>query len=663
MNTRNILSIALLSSALVACNDDYNDQFDSFRNTDITGTITREMTLSSADYEKIASAEENVALAEQFAAADTLPSCSPTELAAIGTNHYFLTDTAAQKFIPVLLSTYSNYGDDGSIVSVKYKRLRFKADYLQSNIGSYTVSDDDYITVWGDEVKASYLTPATLKKIPSLLSAAIESPKQDTIVVVNYMYDDVEPSIGGGTSEEEDIEYAPSGDWKQVTVPNYPTGEDWNYIESGDIDLSAYAGKHIQLGFRYTSTTEIAPTWEISDVNICDKDGNGIYEYDLKDAEQYALFTTEGDIPEGLTYVWSQSSTYGAKASAYANKVRYNSDIYLCTPTVSIKSGYSCYFNHALRYFEDDASAMARVYVREMKAKKAPRRAQVAATLGYNASTAYTYSGTAWQQMETDNSQIVVVDPAAYVQAGSTYFNNSKVQIPIYLQASYPYASKGDIYTVIYKSSPSSFAMDDYELGDAGWSISKGTDRTTEKTMKFQRVDGVWTPNASTFYSNTFLGDEGNFTQRGTLPEGLTYVWTNTNNYGWKASAYANKTNNPCKMYLVSPAIDLDGAEAPAMTFDEVYRYINSPETAAGLLKVLVSTDYDESDAESYSTCTWTEMEIPVRASGEDWTFVNVGKIDLTAFKGQTIHVAFFYECTETSAPTWEVKNLEIAEQ
>lgn len=57
--------------------------------------------------------------------------------------------------------------------------------------------------------------------------------------------------------------------WQQVTIPNYPAGNDWDEkTPSGDIDLSAYAGKKIKFAFKYISTAEEAATWEIYDVKV-----------------------------------------------------------------------------------------------------------------------------------------------------------------------------------------------------------------------------------------------------------------------------------------------------------------------------------------------------------------------------------------------------------
>lgn len=56
--------------------------------------------------------------------------------------------------------------------------------------------------------------------------------------------------------------------WQQVTIPNYPTGKDWNEVSSGNIDLSTYAGKKIKFAFKYVSTASAAATWEVYDVKV-----------------------------------------------------------------------------------------------------------------------------------------------------------------------------------------------------------------------------------------------------------------------------------------------------------------------------------------------------------------------------------------------------------
>ncbi len=57
-------------------------------------------------------------------------------------------------------------------------------------------------------------------------------------------------------------------DWTPLTVPTYPAGTSWTFVDSGEIDLSEYCGDKIKLGFRYTSEDGDSGTWEIGTLKI-----------------------------------------------------------------------------------------------------------------------------------------------------------------------------------------------------------------------------------------------------------------------------------------------------------------------------------------------------------------------------------------------------------
>lgn len=57
------------------------------------------------------------------------------------------------------------------------------------------------------------------------------------------------------------------GDWQQLTIPTWFTGNDWNFVEA-QVNLAQFAGKKIILGFKYTSTADAAATWEIKTLSI-----------------------------------------------------------------------------------------------------------------------------------------------------------------------------------------------------------------------------------------------------------------------------------------------------------------------------------------------------------------------------------------------------------
>ena len=61
-----------------------------------------------------------------------------------------------------------------------------------------------------------------------------------------------------------------NGTWTKLEGVNYPSSLGWAFVESGDIDLSAYVGKKILVGFKYTSTEEKSGTWEVQDFLVQD---------------------------------------------------------------------------------------------------------------------------------------------------------------------------------------------------------------------------------------------------------------------------------------------------------------------------------------------------------------------------------------------------------
>ena len=161
---------------------------------------------------------------------------------------------------------------------------------------------------------------------------------------------------------------------------------------------------------------------------------------------------------------------------------------------------------------------------------------------------------------------------------------------------------------------------------------------------------GVTPPSEGSIFESTFLGTDGGFTIKDVnKPEALNFVWTNTDNYGWKASAYYNetKTNYAAESWIISPAIKLPADEDANVSFEHVYRYTNNKESQ---LTLQVSEDQNN----------WTKLTIPTYSTGGDWTFINSGDISLKAYKGKTIYLAFKYVSTSSECATWEIKNFAV---
>ena len=58
--------------------------------------------------------------------------------------------------------------------------------------------------------------------------------------------------------------------WTQFNVANLPAGANWTFVPSGDIDLSAtgVTGANVHVAFKYTSSTAVAGSWELTNIVI-----------------------------------------------------------------------------------------------------------------------------------------------------------------------------------------------------------------------------------------------------------------------------------------------------------------------------------------------------------------------------------------------------------
>lgn len=100
-----------------------------------------------------------------------------------------------------------------------------------------------------------------------------------------------------------------------------------------------------------------------------DVPGGNDFEAPLTDAQGNWTFE-DVVIPEDLTYIWSQSSSYGMKASAYANSTKYITESYLVSPALKLGENSVLTFEHVQRYSAEDPASQLSLWVREAGAEK-----------------------------------------------------------------------------------------------------------------------------------------------------------------------------------------------------------------------------------------------------------------------------------------------------
>ncbi len=92
------------------------------------------------------------------------------------------------------------------------------------------------------------------------------------------------------------VKESTAADWTELAYEGSPNGASWNFVTS-TADLKAYAGKSIQLAFVYTSTSEIAGTWEVKDLTI---KGKGSVEVEAPEIPVPA-YTTIAELKSNAT--------------------------------------------------------------------------------------------------------------------------------------------------------------------------------------------------------------------------------------------------------------------------------------------------------------------------------------------------------------------------
>ena len=205
----------------------------------------------------------------------------------------------------------------------------------------------------------------------------------------------------------------------------------------------------------------------------------------------------------------------------------------------------------------------------------------------------------------------------------------------------------------------------------ADWTIASNGDGTftfknvlTEKSIKMNFYKekyqfGSFADAKHTYMNEPMDKESTRFTMQNILlPEGSTYVWKHdaTNKY-YKASSFVGGKNHASESWLVSDEIDLAKANNPVMSFNAAMNFLGKDKFDDHLV-LKVSTDYTD----NVTTATWTDLAFDNTGLGTSWTFKLISNIDLSAFKGQKIHIAFQYKGTATCAPTFEFRNLKIKE-
>ena len=189
--------------------------------------------------------------------------------------------------------------------------------------GTWTIEDktlpEALTYVWAQTEKYGMKASAYLNQcyaVESWLISPVFDLSKETVAILN-----IEHALNKGSNAKCAVmaKTTDSAEWVKLDVPTWPgtanedgsyTGSSWDFVESGDIDLTAFCGKKAQIAFVYGSTDADAPTWEIKTV-VVTNDASPKFSVPTEDINIRA-FDTEATIKVSGNVDWTAVASEGA---------------------------------------------------------------------------------------------------------------------------------------------------------------------------------------------------------------------------------------------------------------------------------------------------------------------------------------------------------------
>lgn len=409
-----------------------------------------------------------------------------------------------------------------------------------------------------------------------------------------------------------------SATWTAIPL-NLVQGPGWDiWYSSGEVQIpSEFCNTpNVYIAFFYKATTKAA-TWEVKNFTLRRGTAGDASDDSEDNTEVKTLPYSEAFATSLGAFLNVTTSGAGewindfntAKASGYdnASKVTTAGTYYLVSPQISLAGVTEAYisYEYILRYNRGDEN---------QKVLISADYTDNPATATWTTLAAKHTEGTDWVTFETGKVNV----PAEFI--GKT------VRIAFYYNTN---ATSGSTWEV------------------KNFSIQQG------------KVEGGQTPDTPDTgatktlpYTESFTSSLGAFTNITSTGSG---EWINDFKTA-KASNYdsATKTTTPGTLYLVSPAISLEGVKTAYIAYESIVNYNKGDENQ----QVLISKDY----AGDPAAATWTLIN-QTHAAFVDWnTFESLSFAVPAEFIGSTVYVAFRYNAEASGCSTWEVRNFSMTE-
>lgn len=267
--------------------------------------------------------------------------------------------------------------DDGTSAGVKPRVLFYES--LTRSLGAFTAYNVSGEDKWRFDSRGYALVTGFVNSENRANEAWLVSSEIDLSGVekAKFSFDHVARYFANPTAEatvwvSEDFSNNPAtATWKQVPTLPFADPGSWTFGPSGELSLTAYAGKKIHIGLKYISTTTKAGSWEVKNFIVQEGEapqlpGLPVFSESFYNNSQGAFTIQNVVMPGDVSYVWKPSASYGMVASAYVGGSNKITESWLLSPVIDLSSvsDATLTFEHALNFLNGSpATTHATVWV------------------------------------------------------------------------------------------------------------------------------------------------------------------------------------------------------------------------------------------------------------------------------------------------------------
>jgi len=625
------------------------------------------------------------------------------------------------------LSACSNLEDSAFVIKSTSSETVIYSETFDSGLGEFTQYSDSGAQVWsgysgGYATITGYANSTNYANVDWLISPAIDLTN---VTNAHLTFDHVARYFGDVNSEatvliSEDYNSAVSpskSTWVKLSTDQFVDPGVWTpFQKSGEISLSAYAGKKVHIAFKYISSATKAGTWEIQ--NFLVSKGEAVVTATSIYSNSFG--SSKGDftaISVSGAQTWTYSSAYNCMvASGYTTTNNANED-WLVSPEINLTNDTAFYlaFDQAGRYFGTPAND-ATVWVSE------------------NYTDSANFASATWTKLNILN--YFTNSSYTFVNTGNldlSSFAGKKIRIALKYLSTTSSAGTWEVRNFnVFKGKASGIISNPFTISQAVSYQSGGLAWVSGYVVGYSwpflsQYGYYFTPDTCTQIANVILADSLNALYSSKcvavqLPRGgarnVLNLKTNKSLYGKKIKIYGTLSSFMGIAGLTNPLqyVLPDGTTGTAGTstiYSETFGSSLGSFTSNNVLGTqawkfasgfgasmsgysggnIANEDWlisPEVDLTKYSSAalsfnhtinkgvvanmkteqtllitkdngvSWTKLTIPTYPAGNVWTFVNSGEISLDAYVGNKVKIAFKYLSTTSSSATWEINNFQI---